>query len=108
MGRTWREGDVHHFKEWNVFTMLESPMEKAFLFGDNTGMTATDTQKNTVMRMRMDACSRSNAARDHHTREPTCGSHARLSYFARFTYRVQVYVVAKRMSQRWVACSSTV
>ena len=58
VGRTWREGDVHHFKEWNVFTMLESPMEKAFLFGDNTGMTATDTQKNTVMRLRMDACSR--------------------------------------------------
>eukprot|EP00199_Chlamydomonas_sp_CCMP681_P005584 CAMPEP_0119102204 /NCGR_PEP_ID=MMETSP1180-20130426/1031_1 /TAXON_ID=3052 ORGANISM="Chlamydomonas cf sp, Strain CCMP681" /NCGR_SAMPLE_ID=MMETSP1180 /ASSEMBLY_ACC=CAM_ASM_000741 /LENGTH=261 /DNA_ID=CAMNT_0007086447 /DNA_START=94 /DNA_END=879 /DNA_ORIENTATION=- len=28
--------------------MLESSMEKAFINGDNTGMTATDTQKNTV------------------------------------------------------------
>ena len=31
LGRTWREGDVHHFVEWNVATMLESPMEHAFI-----------------------------------------------------------------------------
>lgn len=76
LGRTWREGNVHHFVEWNVHTMLESPMEHAFIKvspvaagkaqrcgpssthsprapcafpqGDNAGMTATDTQKNTV------------------------------------------------------------
>jgi urate oxidase len=48
VGRTWRVGNVHYFVEWNVFTMLESPMEHAFIQGDNTGMTATDTQKNTV------------------------------------------------------------
>ena len=48
VGRVWREGNVHHMVEWMVHTMLESDMEKAFLEGDNTGMTATDTQKNTV------------------------------------------------------------
>ncbi|KAL6756974.1 hypothetical protein V8C86DRAFT_2611861 [Haematococcus lacustris] len=48
VARTWREGDVHHFVEWTVHTMLESAMEHAFKQGDNTGMTATDTQKNTV------------------------------------------------------------
>lgn len=26
VGRVWREGNVHHFFEWNVNTMLESPM----------------------------------------------------------------------------------
>jgi urate oxidase len=48
VGRVWREGNVHHMVEWMVHTMIESDMEKAFLEGDNTGMTATDTQKNTV------------------------------------------------------------
>ena len=48
LGRTWREGDVHHFAEWTVHTMLESDMAHAFLEGSNTDMTATDTQKNTV------------------------------------------------------------
>ena len=28
-----------------VYTMLESAMEPAYTHGDNTGMTATDTQK---------------------------------------------------------------
>ena len=48
LGRTWREGDVHHFVEWTVHTMLVSDMAHAFLDGSNTDMTATDTQKNTV------------------------------------------------------------
>lgn len=79
LGRVWREGNVHHFVEWQVHTMLESDMEVramfelhlqsmarcalwwprasriencilqlAFTDGDNIGMTATDTQKNTV------------------------------------------------------------
>eukprot|EP00798_Chlamydomonas_sp_ICE-L_P014548 gene14548-20589_t len=48
VSRVWREGDVHHFCEWSVNTMLESPMEHSFINGENTGMTATDTQKNTV------------------------------------------------------------
>lgn len=39
---------MHYLVEWSVHTMLESDMEKAFTHGDNTGMTATDTQKNTV------------------------------------------------------------
>lgn len=49
LGRTWREGDVHHFVEWTVRTMLESDMAHAFIEGSNTDMTATDTQKNTVL-----------------------------------------------------------
>ncbi|PNW74909.1 hypothetical protein CHLRE_12g504950v5 [Chlamydomonas reinhardtii] len=48
LGRVWRDGNVHHMVEWNVNTMIDSDMEHAFLNGDNTGMTATDTQKNTV------------------------------------------------------------
>jgi urate oxidase len=31
LGRTWREGNVHHFVEWTVDSMLESPMEHAFM-----------------------------------------------------------------------------
>jgi hypothetical protein len=50
VGRVWREGDVHHMVEWTVNTMLDSDMEHAFMFGDNTGMTPTDTQKHTVRR----------------------------------------------------------
>ena len=48
LGRTWRQGNVHHFVEFAVHTMLESDMEHAFIKGDNKDMTATDTQRNTV------------------------------------------------------------
>lgn len=48
VARTWREGNVHHFVEWNVQTTLESDMAHSFIVGTNTDMTATDTQKNTV------------------------------------------------------------
>jgi urate oxidase len=48
VARVWREGDVHHMVEWTVKTMIDSDMEHAFMFGDNTGMTPTDTQKHTV------------------------------------------------------------
>lgn len=48
IGRTWRIGDVHYFVEWKVRVSLISAMEKAFTEGDNTGMTPTDTCKNTV------------------------------------------------------------
>ncbi|KAK3265316.1 hypothetical protein CYMTET_25992 [Cymbomonas tetramitiformis] len=47
VARVWREGTVHHFVEWMVGVVLESDMEHAYLNGDNTGMTATDTMKNT-------------------------------------------------------------
>lgn len=39
---------VHKFAEYAVDTVLLSAMEHAFVQGDNSGMTATDTQKNTV------------------------------------------------------------
>ncbi len=48
LGRAWVEGTTHHFVEWKVQSMLESDMEHAFLTESNKGMTATDTQKNTV------------------------------------------------------------
>lgn len=48
LGRVWREGNTHHMVEWSVFSMLDSDMEHAYVQGTNTGMTATDTQKNTV------------------------------------------------------------
>ena len=48
VGRVWRDGDTSTFVEWKVDTVLESDMAHAFLTGSNEGMTATDTQKNTV------------------------------------------------------------
>eukprot|EP01023_Acetabularia_acetabulum_P008892 TRINITY_DN13906_c0_g1_i1.p1 TRINITY_DN13906_c0_g1~~TRINITY_DN13906_c0_g1_i1.p1 ORF type:complete len:297 (+),score=8.63 TRINITY_DN13906_c0_g1_i1:137-1027(+) len=48
VGRVWRNGGKHSFVEWSVDTMLESQMEPAYVHGNNTDMTATDTQKNTV------------------------------------------------------------
>lgn len=48
VGRVWRDGATHTFVEWNVDTMLESDMAHAYLTESNAGMTATDTQKNTV------------------------------------------------------------
>mmetsp|Transcript_21583 Transcript_21583/g.59835 ORF Transcript_21583/g.59835 Transcript_21583/m.59835 type:complete len:316 (-) Transcript_21583:1079-2026(-) len=49
VARAWRDpSGVHHFVEWTVHTMLESAMEHSFFTGSNAGMTATDTQKNTV------------------------------------------------------------
>lgn len=47
VARVWRQpSGVHTFCEYTVEVLLESPMEKAFTGGDNTGMTATDTVKN--------------------------------------------------------------
>ena len=48
VGRVWREGSKHYMVEWNVDVMLESDMAHAFKDGTNTGMTTTDTTKNTV------------------------------------------------------------
>merc|ERR1712048_1552832 len=49
VARRWVDANgFNNFKEWNVETRLESDMEAAYLNGDNTGMTATDTQKNSV------------------------------------------------------------
>ena len=48
VGRVWRDGARHTFVEWTVDTMLESDMAHAYKSPSNAGMTATDTQKNTV------------------------------------------------------------
>ena len=44
VGRVWRDGHKHIFKEWSVDTVLESDMAHAYREGSNEGMTATDTQ----------------------------------------------------------------
>jgi urate oxidase len=49
LARVWREANgVHHFVEWQCEVLLGSPMEHAFLQGDNSDMTPTDTVKNNV------------------------------------------------------------
>lgn len=49
VARVWRGASgVHHLVEWKVEVLLESAMERAYTHGDNTGMTATDTVKNTA------------------------------------------------------------
>jgi urate oxidase len=53
VARVWREGTVHHAVEWQCEVLLESDMAPAYLRGDNSDMTATDTIKNTVRRCRM-------------------------------------------------------
>jgi len=43
-----RDGDTHHLYEWNVNVYLTGDFEACFVDGDNTGLLATDTMKNTV------------------------------------------------------------
>ena len=43
-----RDGDTHHLYEWNVNVFLTGDFEACFTEGDNTGLLATDTMKNTV------------------------------------------------------------
>ncbi len=43
-----RSGDTHHVSEWNVGVFLRGDFSACFLYGDNTGLLATDTMKNTV------------------------------------------------------------
>ena len=53
VARVWREGTVHHAVEWQCEVLLESDMAPAYLRGDNSDMTATDTIKNTVRSRRV-------------------------------------------------------
>ena len=43
-----RDGDTHHLHEWNANVYLTGDFEACFVDGDNTGLLATDTMKNTV------------------------------------------------------------
>lgn len=43
-----RDGDQHEVREWTVGVYLEGDFEHCFTEGDNTGIMATDTMKNTV------------------------------------------------------------
>lgn len=48
IGRVWRDGPRHTFVEWSVSVLLSSHCEPAFTVGDNSGIVATDSIKNTV------------------------------------------------------------
>lgn len=49
LARVWREASGRHtLVEWQVDVLLESAMERAYTDGDNSGMTATDTIRNSV------------------------------------------------------------
>ena len=43
-----RQGDLHHLHEWTVGVYLTGDFTACFVDGDNTGILATDTMKNTV------------------------------------------------------------
>lgn len=43
-----REGETHHVHEWTVEVSLSGDFARCFLDGDNSGLLATDTMKNTV------------------------------------------------------------
>ena len=43
-----RNGPVHHVKDLTVSTSLRGDLAATHLTGDNAGVLATDTQKNTV------------------------------------------------------------
>ena len=43
-----REQDLHHLHEWTVGVSLTGDFTACFVAGDNTGILATDTMKNTV------------------------------------------------------------
>lgn len=43
-----RHGEQHEVREWNVGLYLQGDLERCFVEGDNTGIMATDTMKNTV------------------------------------------------------------
>ena len=103
LGRTWREGDVHHFVEWTVHTMLESDMARAFTEGSNIDMTATDTQKNTVRPEALEgSSSASSDATDMLRSQESMRSRIDLQCNGSSALRCfsQVYYIAKQCSQR--------
>ena len=48
LAKVVRDGQTHHLYEWNVSVFLTGDFSACFLDGDNTGLLATDTMKNTV------------------------------------------------------------
>ena len=50
-----REGATHHLYEWNVNVYLTGDFTGCFADGDNTGLLATDTMKNTVYAVARDS-----------------------------------------------------
>ena len=49
--KVFRQPDKHYVKQFLVETNLFGPVDECFLEGDNSGIVATDTQKNTVFCM---------------------------------------------------------
>ena len=50
-----RNGDQDQVREWNVGLYLQGDFERCFTDGDNTGIMATDTMKNTVYSVARDS-----------------------------------------------------
>lgn len=46
--KVMRDGEQHEVREWTVGVYLEGDFERCFTEGDNAGIMATDTMKNTV------------------------------------------------------------
>jgi urate oxidase len=53
--KVMRQGERHELREWNIGVYLQGDFEHHFTTGDNTGMMATDTMKNTVYSVAKDS-----------------------------------------------------
>ena len=63
--KVFRQPDKHYVKQFLVETNLFGPVDECFLEGDNGGIVATDTQKNTVFCMLKKLTFERNSAEDY-------------------------------------------
>ncbi len=56
--KVWRDGERHEIREWTLGLSLEGDFERAFTAGDNAGLMATDTMKNTVYSVARESAAR--------------------------------------------------
>jgi urate oxidase len=55
LSRITRDGDRHHFQEWNVRVLLQGDFDDSFTNADNSKVLPTDTMKNTVYSLARDS-----------------------------------------------------
>jgi urate oxidase len=55
LSRITRQGDRHHFQEWNVRVLLQGDFVESFTKADNSKILPTDTMKNTVYSLARDS-----------------------------------------------------
>ena len=55
LSRITRDGDGHHFQEWNVRVLLQGDFDDSFTKADNSKVLPTDTMKNTVYSLARDS-----------------------------------------------------